>query len=71
MNTVMEEGESGETAPSLRVTGEDGREQQPQCTVRFQCGLLREMETFQGELLQYLSAETLLYYVCDMLQYKV
>ena len=68
----MSEGERGEAAtpPSLRTIGDDGV-QQPQCIVKFQCGLLREIETFQGESVQMLSSEMLLDYVCEMLQFKV
>ena len=66
---VMDEGERGGSAaiPGMNEV----RGEHPQCTVRFQCGLLREMESFQGESVQHLSAETLLFYVCDMLQFKV
>lgn len=40
-------------------------------TIKFQCGLLRETETFAGEDLDILCKDTLLEYVCDMLNNKV
>ena len=43
----------------------------PKKTIRFQCGLLRETETFVGEDLEELCRDNLLDYVCDMLNTKV
>lgn len=43
----------------------------PKKTIKFQCGLLRETETFVGEDLEVLCRDTLLDYVCDMLNNKV
>ena len=56
--------------PSITLTGEDGTEV-PKRTVKFQCGLLRETETFVGEDVDILCRETLLDYICDMLAMKV
>ena len=56
--------------PSITLTGEDGAEV-PKRTVKFQCGLLRETETFVGEDVDILCRETLLDYICDMLAMKV
>lgn len=39
----------------------------PKRTVRFQCGLFREVETFIGNDVKILCRETLLEYVCDLL----
>lgn len=43
----------------------------PKTTIRFQCGLLRETETFVGEDLEVLCRDNLLDYACDMLNTKV
>ena len=43
----------------------------PPKTVRFQCGLLRETETFSEEDLQDVTLDALLEYVVDMLNLKV
>ena len=56
--------------PNITLTGEDGAEV-PKRTVKFQCGLLRETETFVGEDVDILCRETLLDYICDMLALKV
>ena len=56
--------------PNITLTGEDGAEI-PKRTVKFQCGLLRETETFVGEDVDILCRETLLDYICDMLAVKV
>jgi hypothetical protein len=58
--------------PSISVTGEDGSNSDLlKKTVKFQCGLLRETESFSGDDLDILCGDTLLYYVCDMLNNKV
>lgn len=56
--------------PALSVSSEDGQEL-PKCTVKFQCGLLREVETFIGYDVDILCTDTVLEYVCDMLNFKV
>lgn len=58
--------------PTIQVTGagDDGPEV-PSKTVRFQCGLLRETETFSEEDLEDVSLEALLEFVVDMLNAKV
>ncbi len=55
--------------PSLTLTDTAGCEAKK--TVKFQCGLLRETETFMGEELELLCRDTLLDYACDMLNSKV
>lgn len=58
--------------PAITVSaGTEDDEEPPRRTVKFQCGLLRETETFVGEDVDILCLETLLEYVCDMLNYKV
>lgn len=58
--------------PSITLTGEDGSSSEiAKKTVKFQCGLLRETESFSGEDLEVLCRDTLLDYVCDMLTNKV
>ena len=56
--------------PNITLTGEDGTEV-PKRTIKFQCGLLRETETFMGEDVDILCRETLLDYICEMLSMKV
>lgn len=56
--------------PSVTLTAEDSSDIAKK-TVKFQCGLLRETETFVGEDLEVLCRDTLLDYVCDMLNNKV
>lgn len=56
--------------PSITLTGEDGAEVAKR-TIKFQCGLLRETETFMGDDVDILCRETLLDYICDMLSVKV
>lgn len=56
--------------PSITLTGEDSINLAKK-TVKFQCGLLRETESFSGEDLEVLCKDTLLDYVCDMLTNKV
>lgn len=61
-------------SPNVVVTVEDGTETEgikEKRTVRFQCGLLRETETFVGQDVEFLCRETLLDYICDMLTVKV
>ncbi len=59
--------------PNITVTLDNGAvAAEPQkVTVKFQCGLLRETETFIGEDVRYLSKDSLLDYVADMLCLKV
>lgn len=59
--------------PSITLTTEEGGEHElVKKTVKFQCGLLREEETFIGEdIVEQLCRETLLEFVCDMLNVKV
>ena len=61
---------AAESTPSITLTGENGLEV-PKRTIKFQCGLLRETETFVGEDVDILCRETLLDYICDMLAMKV
>ena len=56
--------------PNITLTGEDGAEVAKR-TIKFQCGLLRETETFMGEDVDILCRETLLDYICEMLSMKV
>ncbi|XP_011410345.2 PREDICTED: serine/threonine-protein kinase D3-like, partial [Amphimedon queenslandica] len=60
---------SNGSVPSLSLTGENGLEE-PKLTIQFQCGLLREEETFMGYDLQIMGLDTLQEYVCDMLTFK-
>ncbi len=55
--------------PAITVTAEDAEDLKK--TIKFQCGLLRETESFSGEDLDVLCKDTLLDYVCDMLNNKV
>ena len=57
--------------PSITLTAENTSSDTPKKTIKFQCGLLRETETFVGEDLDVLCRDTLLEYVCDMLNNKV
>lgn len=57
--------------PSITLTAEDGSSELVKKTIKFQCGLLRETESFMGEELEVLCRDTLLDYVCDMLNNKV
>lgn len=59
----------GDDVPRVSVTSIDESELE-KCTVKFQCGLLRETETFIGEDVHLLCLETLQDYVCDMLHFK-
>ena len=52
------------------ITVEDGSEVLRR-TVKFQCGLLRETETFVGDHVEALCRDTLQDYVCGMLNVKV
>ena len=61
---------SNGSVPVLSLTSENGLEE-PKLTIQFQCGLLREEETFIGYDLQILGLDTLQEYVCDMLTFKV
>lgn len=56
--------------PNITLTDEDGSEAAKK-TIKFQCGLLRETESFVGEDLEVLCKDSLLDYVCDMLTNKV
>lgn len=55
-------------SPNITVTAE---EDTPSRTVRFQCGLLRETETFLEEDLEDVSRDAILDFVVDMLNVKV
>ena len=58
--------------PAITLTMENGgRGEVPKRTVKFQCGLLRETETFTGEDVEILCRDSLLDYICDMLTVKV
>ena len=58
--------------PSITFSAEDGTNCEGATkTVKFQCGLLRETETFSGEDLDVLCKDTLLDFICDMLTNKV
>lgn len=60
--------------PAITVTMENGGQvaaEVPKVTLKFQCGLLRETETFTGEDVRILCRDTLLDFVCDMLTFKV
>ena len=60
--------------PAITVTMENGGQvaaEVPKVTLKFQCGLLRETETFTGEDVGILCRDTLLEFVCDMLTFKV
>lgn len=61
---------SNGSVPLLSLTAENGLEE-PKLTIQFQCGLLREEETFMGYDLQIMGLDTLQEYVCDMLTFKV
>lgn len=60
----------GEGAPSVILSADNG-EEATKCTVKFQCGLFREEETFVGEDVDILCAESLLEYVSDLLASRV
>ena len=61
-----------EEPPHITLTSEDGLGCEAlKKTIKFQCGLLRETETFVGEDLEVLSKDTLQDYICDMLNTKV
>ena len=55
--------------PSFTLTDSSGCESKK--TIKFQCGLLRETETFMGEDLNVLCRDSLLDYACEMLNNKV
>ena len=56
----------------LTTTSENGGEELlPKRKVKFQCGLFREEETFIGEDVEILCAESLLEYVADLLESRV
>lgn len=57
-------------ATRISVSNEAG-EDLPKCTLKFQCGLLRETETFLGDDVRYLCTDSVLEYVNDMLYFKV
>lgn len=61
---------AAEASPTIaRAT--DEAEETPKKTIKFQCGLLRETETFVGDDVENLCRDHLLDYVCDMLSVKV
>ena len=53
--------------PAIVVEPEDI----PKRTIRFQCGLLREEESFTGPDARYLCRDQLVDYACDLLNTKV
>ena len=58
------------SALTVTVSAEDGAEV-AQKTVRFQCGLFRETETFTGDDLAVLCRDTILDFACFMLAERV
>ena len=62
---------SGVSNATRAVKDARGEESLTKRTVRFQCGLFREEETFIGEDVKILCKETLLEYVCDLLTIRV
>ena len=60
-----------DNTPAITLTADEGGTEAVKKTIKFQSGLLRETETFTGEDLEILSKDTLLDYVCDMLNNKV
>ena len=60
---------AAESSPTITRATE--AEETAKKTVKFQCGLLRETETFVGDDVEYLYRDHLLDYVCDMLSVKV
>lgn len=59
------------SSPAITLTYENGISEPQKKTINFQCGLLRETETFVGEDVEYCNGESLLEFVCDMLYTKV
>lgn len=59
------------STPNITVTLENGHTDPHKVTIKFQCGLLRETETFIGEDVSLLTRDALLDYVADMLCIKV
>ena len=58
--------------PTIVLTTEEvGCQEVSKKTIKFQCGLLRETETFTCEDLELLCRDNLMDYVCDMLNNKV
>ena len=58
------------SVPTISLVVEDGSEVLRR-TVKFQCGLLRETETFVGDAVEALCRDTLQDSVCNMLNMKV
>ena len=63
-------------SPTITVTADEGAVGAPSPvatskTVRFQCGLLRETETFSEDDLEDVSLDAILEYVVEMLNVKV
>lgn len=60
-------------APNITLTMEESVEVRSnrKKTVNFQCGLLRETETFVGEDVEMLCRDSLLDYISDILTIKV
>lgn len=61
----------GSSSPAVTMTLENGGAEPQKKTINFQCGLLRETETFIGEDVGLLSRDSLLDFVSDMLCIKV
>ena len=57
--------------PSITLTPDSASSDVPKKTIKFQCGLLRETETFLGEDVEDLCRDNLMDFVCDMLNNKV
>lgn len=58
-------------SPAITLTLENGAVDHHKKTINFQCGLLRETETFVGEDVDILSRDSMLDFVADMLCIKV
>ena len=59
-------------SPTITATADEGAVSAPSSkTVRFQCGLLREAETFAEDDLEDVSLDAILEYVVEMLNVKV
>lgn len=61
---------AAEASPTIARATEEVEETAKK-TIKFQCGLLRETETFVGDDTEYLYRDHVLDYVCDMLSVKV
>lgn len=64
-------GMATESPLTISRATEEVQETSKKTTVKFQCGLLRETETFVGDDVEYLYRDHILDFVCDMLSVKV